>query len=778
MNQPSRWPLWSCFLFCIAGVSTAPLLAVDIVRVGAGSYTTQPPVGGKSPPVTIYRSPTLQGAMPTNDWWSSLAWEPLSSTMFPHPLGIKAVAGGLQLRYPGANMVANQAAIMGGGARDLVIGHSAVDAFDAARVADYSDWFVTAQFESQGNALRASFGHGSPFVYVTLDGGHPTLTFTELPRIWSGSADDAVLGITIANRHYGVFAPSGSTWTGFGEQTWTARTPGKSYFAVALLPDAEPATLSLFRAYAYSHVIDTRVAWSYDEAHAKVQTKYTFATKSYEGSQSGTLFALYPHQWLNSRLPLLGKSYDSVRGSMKLAAGSGFETEMTYPGVLPSLPVVAGADTTMLRDLLASEVKLAVAKTGDTYWFGKQLGKWATLLPIAEQLGDRAMDEALTSRLRASLENYFTATTQQGQPKPIGAGQFCYDANWGSLIGYPASYGSDHDLNDHHFHYGYFIRAAAEVARRDPAWAADERWGGMVRMLIRDIAGTDRDDPKFPFLRSFDPYAGHTWASGHAKFGDGNNNESSSEAINAWYGLILFAEAVGDNRLRDLGVWLLTTEVEACNHYWFDVTDQFHHPDFEPSVVTMVWGGKGANGTWFSANPELVHGINWLPVTGGSLYLGRFPDYCKKNYQALVEENRLDDAARSRQAGGTARAATAGPWDAWADLVWMYRGLSDPRDALAQFAARPANFKPEAGNSLANTLVWLRALDAFGRVERTVTADAPCYAVFTKAGQRTHVAWNLGSASRLVTFSDGVTVTCPPGSMGIHPTPLSRRPHN
>ncbi|MCX7009394.1 MAG: glycosyl hydrolase, partial [Kiritimatiellaeota bacterium] len=168
-------------------------------------------------------------------------------------------------------------------------------------------------------------------------------------------------------------------------------------------------------------------------------------------------------------------------------------------------------------------------------------------------------------------------------------------------------------------------------ARRDPAWATDVRWGGMVKLLIRDIASADRADPLFPFLRNFDVYAGHTWASGSAKFADGNNNESSSEAANAWYGLILFGEATGDKALRDLGAWLFTTEVAAINAYWFDVTGQLHPKTYPASVVTMIWGGKGANATWFSGAPEMVHGINWLPVTAASLYLGRYPDYCAKN---------------------------------------------------------------------------------------------------------------------------------------------------
>ena len=251
---------------------------------------------------------------------------------------------------------------------------------------------------------------------------------------------------------------------------------------------------------------------------------------------------------------------------------------------------------------------------------------------------------------------------------------FYYDDRWGTLIGYPAAYGSDVELNDHHFHYGYFLRAAAEVARRDPAWAADAKWGGMVKLLIRDIADPDRKDTQFPFLRNFDPYAGHSWASGHAKFGDGNNQESSSEAMNAWTGLILWGEATGDTDLRDLGIYLYTTEMNAIDEYWFDVHGDNFPKGYPASVVTMVWGGKGANGTWFSAKPEHVHGINWLPIQGGSLYLGRHPDYVEKNYAALLKEN-----------GGT-------NWTAWADLIWMYRALDDPADAMRQLEAARDRF--------------------------------------------------------------------------------------
>ena len=43
----------------------------------------------------------------------------------------------------------------------------------------------------------------------------------------------------------------------------------------------------------------------------------------------------------------------------------------------------------------------------------------------------------------------------------------------------------------------------------------------MLRLLAKDYAHWKRDDPLFPFLRTFDPWAGHSFAGGMV---DGNGN--------------------------------------------------------------------------------------------------------------------------------------------------------------------------------------------------------------------------------------------------------------
>ena len=723
------------------------------VPLGSGSYTTVLPPGATDVQSQIYKSTNVTGKMPTNDWWSSLAWTPYSNAQFPHPLAVKNQSDGMRIYYPGNRITANSAAIAGwmNDIHDFTVGHSASATFPDAKVDGFNDWFVKALYQNGSNSMTATYGHGSPYVYFTFGGGNPVLKFYTPPTIWSGSASSSVLGITMEGAHYALFGPTGSTWSGIGTTSLTNNLNGKNYFSIAVLPDNTATTLNKFKQYAYSHVTDTKMNYSYNPATSEVSTTFTYTTTPKEGTQNGTIFALYPHQWKNTTQPLLSYTYNSVRGTMKTGEGSSFTTNMKFTGVLPSLPDKGSYNKTTLGGYVNEEEALAYNGGNDTYYLGKRLGKLAVLAPIADQVGDTTAANQFRGEIKSRLQDWLKASDGSGNLK--SSSLFYYNNNWGTLIGYPASFGSADELNDHHFHYGYFIKAAAEVARTDKTWA--NNYAPMVNLLIRDIANVDRNDTMFPFLRNFDPYAGHSWASGHAKFDDGNNNESSSEAMNAWTGLILWGEATGNTSVRDLGIYLYTTEMNAVNEYWFDVQDNTHPASYTPSVVTMVWGGKGANGTWFTANPEQVHGINWLPITGGSLYLTNYPSYTNKNYQAMLSEN-----------GGT-------NWDMWRDLVWMYRAISDPADAKAQFSAGIGSMVTgaaegsggtEGGNSKANTYHWIYNLDAMGNADPTITANSPIAAVFNKNGVKTYIAYNYTDAAKTVTFSDGTSVSVPANS--------------
>ena len=103
--------------------------------------------------------------------------------------------------------------------------------------------------------------------------------------------------------------------------------------------------------------------------------------------------------------------------------------------------------------------------------------------------------------------------------------------------------------NDHHFHYGYFVYAAAVIGYLDPKWMTKDNvaW---VNSLVRDYANPDVSDKYFPFSRCFDWYHGHSWAHGLYETLDGKDQESSSEDAMAAYALKMWGKISKDGNLE------------------------------------------------------------------------------------------------------------------------------------------------------------------------------------------------------------------------------------
>ena len=715
--------------------------ADTIVAVGPGSYTTARPESCEPLPTKIYRIDSLKGAVPTNQWWSSLVWMPFSQPLFAHPLTLRCEANGLVLSDPSTGITGGGGHIMGGGipeGGDLTIGLVG-KTFTQANYAGSSDWFVAAEFADGDAKLQTQFGHGSPFVYGQVTNGELVIQCGDRPQIWSGDASSAALGVTIRGHHYGIFGAKDSSWEGLEESTLTNKGD-KTYFSVALLPDNTPETFALFASVAHNHVTDSKVSYSHQEG--TLNSVYQVTLEAKERGKTGTLFALYPHQWKYTSSPLTKLGYPSVRGRMKIAQGSQFTTKVPIQGLLPVLPKEGIPDPARAITYLKEEASKINDEFKDTYWEGKDLGKFATLAGIADLLEEEQLKETFLTEIKTRLENWITANPDEESPL------FYYDKNWGTLIGSKASYGSDSQLNDHHFHYGYFIRAAAEVARLDPAWA--KKWSPMVNLLIREIASHDRDDPLFPYTRCFDFYAGHSWASGHANFGDGNNQESSSESLNAWYALMLWGEATGDTAIRDKGLFLFNTERTAVEEYWFDVSETNFPENYPHVALGMVWGGKGAFATWFSGKIDHIHGINWLPFTPASIYMGRFPEYVKKNYDRIIEQRE----------GGSDFSTD------WGDLVVMFGALSDPAPAVKYIDSHP-DCKLEGGNTHAFMYHWIHTLDALGLNDATVTSTHPFTNIYLKDGKKTYAAYNFGEKALKVSFSDGFALVAAPRGLTV-----------
>jgi endoglucanase Acf2/PKD repeat protein len=717
------------------------------VTVGKGSYGTVLPSGTVGPRYNSGAnavpkvSPAFSKPVQTCDYWSSLIYpfygDQFSNTMYAHPLTVKAKSNGLQIGYTTTPVFAAQDYLFPLQTQ-LTVGVTGLNAVKTM-TDDYGDWTVTALWDDGTRTLKATLGHGLPFVFFTATGGTASVTCNAAPVIWYNQR--GVIGMTVEGRHYGLFAPDSSAWS--GTTTLQSSLNGKNYFSVALLPDNTPATLEVFRTHAYAFVTGSTVAWSYDAAAALLTSTFTYTTELKEaknGNLDKTLTALYRHQWINTDSPLTSYTYTSVAGPMKVYDGNQFTTRLTFHGVLPALPDGGDyqrSDLLAMVNAVAAETLPGSGSKAGTYWSGKAIARFAHLVNIADQLGATAVRDQLLTKIKLRLEEWLTDGGDQ---------RYVYNAQWKTLTGYPSEFGADNQINDHNFHAGYAIIGAAVVAQYDSVWAAKENWGGMVDLLIRDGNNYDRNDTRFPFMRAFDPYAGHSWESGHGDFGDGNNEESSSESMNFATAVILWGEATNQPAVRDAGIYLYATERTAIEQYWFDVDDAVFPPAYQYKALGMVWGGKGVHSTWFGANPDFIHGINMLPYNGGSLYLGHRPAYAKANFEEIIKE--LNGVAPT-----------------WKDILWQYQGLYDPSSALSSFFADPT-YVPEDGGSKAHTYHWLSNLKKMGGPDPSVTADVPTASVFRNAaGFRSYAAYNAAPESVTVHFSDGFTLRVAPRAL-------------
>jgi endo-1,3(4)-beta-glucanase len=183
-----------------------------------------------------------------------------------------------------------------------------------------------------------------------------------------------------------------------------------------------------------------------------------------------------------------------------------------------------------------------------------------------------------------------------------------------------------------------------------------------------------------------DFFRGHSWAAGLSEFADGQNQESTSEAVNAWHGLQLLGDATGDARMRDLGRLLLALEIDSARTYWQIPTAStvYGDPFAQGRCVGILFETRAFFGTFFAAGPQYVYGIQLLPFTPAS--------------EALVNPTWVADAWPEMQA------AAAGATQGWRGLLFMAHATTDPVAAWSEVTPLTAW---DDGNSNTNTLWWV-----------------------------------------------------------------------
>ncbi len=641
--------------------------------------------------------------------------------------------------------------------------HSNLDGY----LKDHSDGSVTVEWQDAGQAvMQATFVHGSPYIYFKAYTGDLVVRTLRDDSGEKGTFYNQgnSLGVwtSVAGNH-NSFLITGQGATTFSNITTNEITVSNAAKELTLtyLPQKGSVpgnTLTgFFEAQARNVVAAVDIDYAVDRNSNTVTVSHAYLDD--QGAAIQTIAGMHPLHWKNSAQPTSSYKIRSARGTIKFSQTDQFHYQLPFVGVLPLLPSISGTfDPATLQNLVSGFVAQGAENWNtydDTYWAGKNYSKVAELIAIADSIGMAPEASTLRNWLKSELADWFNADSNG--TLDINK-YFVYDDEWNTLLGMEESFSAHQQLNDHHFHYGYFVRAAAEICRTDAAWCGDDQYGPMIELLIRDYAG-GKDDPMFPYLRNFDPANGFSWASGRVNFARGNNNESTSEAANAYGAIVLYGMITGKNDLVERGMYMHASTAAAYWEYWNNIdgynnagADEDNFPaGYNQITTSIIWGDGAVFSTWFSAAYAHILGIQGLPANPLMLHVALHSDYMV-DYVSLG----LSQSSNGKPSGLED--------DQWRDIWWSLWAMSDATAAIADYDS-VASYEPEDGETRAHTYHWIHTFSNLGHLltgTGALTSDYPAALAFNNNGVTTYVVYNFSGQARLVTYSDGHSVNAAP----------------
>ena len=675
-------------------------------------------------------------------------------------------------------------------------------------VTKWGDWNVDFKLpDASGNIVGVTMARGIPFTWTTWSGGvKPRLqtgstTFYGLDNLpintSGGSFTASAFSFVYQGRSFGVFLPDATVVNVTSTEAAPQLSGADNYMVIGYLPST--TDLAAYASVAYARPTDTRITWSHDPVQGVVNTTWNITTTSLKGTNLDTIQGWLPHPYRTTAhaLSFQPQTYLTPRGVMKCATGHAFQIAFPFKGMVPVLPAppVAAVANPYQPARMATYMNQfnPGSMIGDTYWGGKALAFCAQNMARAQQMGDAANYNRLRSALKTALTNWFTYTPGETN------GYFTTYPNWHAFIGFDASYGSQ-AFNDLHFHYGYFAVAGATLGMCDPQFMAD--YGPMLKAIAKCYGNWDRADTSEPFLRTFDIWAGHSNAGGLSS-GNGNNQESSSEAMQSWGGLFLLGSTMGDGDMAAAGAMGFAMESCSVNEYWQDIYRTNFPASYNRAGNGILGADSYAYGTYFSGDPAWVYAIQYSPANHWNNYLTRAqPATVVAKYQGMWTErlnwchgqtlwnnttaytqgtwvqynDRIYSASAAVAAGGIAPGQPGALWNREADcskpeadtlgdspghVVMCYQALWDHENSAAQFDSYFTANATIAGGQAVSTYYLIHALRAMGDQDFTYTTSLPTSAIYVNAttGARTYVVYNPSPTTQTVTvYQNGVSV--------------------
>ena len=764
--------------------SGVPLLGLGSYRTGQGVLITHPVAPN------FLENNLLLDAVPSTRWWTTLLVQNrgAGNGLYLNPLRTSFTGTGVEITNPGEGFVQFW---MNGGLQtiaqfpialvDLVLRPSNLSGAYTTKVLSYSDNSVNVALRNPSSLVDQAvltFTQGSPYVFAefadkstpVIDVGQTgvagvefyTLSGTKITEA-SHTGDGVIIKMIARHIGYQPAPPSGVGAAILADRFFLVNTPEQTvftisgyrlsmnlgegnYLSVAALQNMGEA--AFYHEHGYTKVLKSTTDFTIDHEQSLVTTHYRMNAQAFI-DESAPVLALMPHQYRNSDVVTTNYQHRTVRGTLKMMLGASFDTVLSFRGMLPSFAmpdVIMPENETILEQLavIASETDPADVENfyndEAPYWNSKALYPLAQGMIIASQIGNETYLNLFKERLFDLLADWYTYSGSTDEK------YLYYNQAWGSVYYSNNDFNTASELSDHAFTHGYLIYASAVLTYFDASF--QENYGEMVDLLLNEYLYPEKGDAKFAYLRSFDAWAGHSWAHGFGTFAEGNNLESTGEALNSWVGGYLWGLAQNDQERIDAAIYGFVTELASVKEYWFD----YHQDNWNPvyrqyaAVAGMVWGGKFDYATWFGANPTFIYGIQWLP-TGEYLTNYALNDFEYGRLQAIF--------AKYLQAKNQTI-------DTWFTNMWAMQAITNPIAAAAAFDLTKIvndDYPAEAAGSY-----WMiQALNALGRRTDQIWAvsnQGVAATVYQKDGSFVAMVWNPSDEARTITFrnADGIVL--------------------
>ncbi|NTV30997.1 hypothetical protein HGA91_03410 [candidate division WWE3 bacterium] len=351
-------------------------------------------------------------------------------------------------------------------------------------------------------------------------------------------------------------------------------------------------------------------------------TDHTYSVSYYRNSSSldKQLMTIWPHQrsadsTILERYQSLG-SYKTDRGVLDLVCTGKLTftiKQSQLPHAWSDVLSLDGDKLDTAKALFNQDLQTFNALTVPTgvYFKGIYLKNLADLVELSHLLGLTTTFEDLKKREVALLMSEIDS--------------FSVDDTTSLVVHKSPEFGNEKG-NDHHFQYSYYIYAYSQMYEyfsETQKISVD----ALIRMFEKEgVPGLIDSSLYSRSNRFFDPIEYHSWADAQALFADGNNQESSSEALFYWYSWYLWGEKSNQSNIKELASYLYSAELLGRNTYWFFDGINYPNDRYTAPIASIIWGGKFDYATWFSAQDDKILGIQLLPLSPSSAVSLKFSE--------------------------------------------------------------------------------------------------------------------------------------------------------